>query len=169
MNNIHGPTELLKEEHQAVLKKLDALQEIVNHLDQKEANKARFEELMSFFQTDFWVHFDKEEKALFTEFDNFMPRGSGPIAVMIDEHEVLRNTNEAMQQDVAKYLNHSDNAETRQAIVDNGTHFIEFLRNHIFKEDNILFSMADMHFDRGQNEKVVKLFEQIEKSERKGG
>lgn len=133
------PTELLREEHQAVLEKLDALEGII------------------------WVHFDKEEKALFPEFDNFMPRGSGPLAVMMDEYEVLRKTNVVMQDAIARYLNHDDSARVIQSIRQNGTHFIEFLRNHIFKEDNILFMMADMHLYQRQNEKVVKLFAEIEK------
>ena len=164
MASMKKPTELLKEEHQGVLEKLDALESVINNLEQKEKVSSRLKELASFFDTDFWVHFDKEEKALFPEFDNFMPRGAGPLAVMIDEHEVLRKTNEVMQQAITSYLNHDDGVETRQAINQNGRHFIEFLRNHIFKEDNILFSMAEMHLDQRQNEKVVKLFAEIEKA-----
>jgi len=157
------PTELLKEEHQAVLGKLAALEEIFHTLDQREKVTAKLRELSAFFDKDFWVHFDKEEKALFPEFDNFMPRGSGPLTVMLDEHETLRNTNEVMQEAIAKYLRLDDSAEVRQAIKQNGTHFIEFLRSHIFKEDGILFRMAEMHLKPEQNDRIVKLFDELEK------
>ena len=167
MTGEKSPAELLREEHQSVLQKLDALEAAINNLEQKEKISAKLKELTSFFDTEFWGHFEKEEKALFPEFDSFMPRDSGPVGVMLAEHDVLRKTNAELQQAVAKYLNHADDAETKRAIGQNGTHFIGFLRDHIFKEDNILFRMADMHFDQKRNEKVIKLFAEIEKF--KGG
>lgn len=164
MTGEKSPAELLREEHQSVLEKLDAMEGVINNLEQKEKISARLKELTSFFDIEFWVHFEKEEKALFPEFDSFMPPGSGPVAVMLAEHDVLRKTNAELQQAVAKYLDHADNAETKRTINQSGMHFIGFLRGHIFKEDNILFRMADMHFDQKRNEKVVKLFAGIEKS-----
>ncbi len=164
MTNEKKPTELLSEEHRGVLEKLDALEGVINNLEQREKISARLKELTSFFDTEFWVHFDKEEKALFPELERFIPRGSGPIGVMISEHDVLRKTYSEIQKAVAKYLNHVDNTETKRAISQNGTHFIGLLRDHIFKEDNILFRMVDTHLDQKQNEKVIKLFAEIEKS-----
>ena len=74
------PTELLKEEHENVLQKLDALEVVIGHLDRKEEVFPRLKELASFFQTDFWVHFVKEEEALFPELE----RGD-LIYIMINE------------------------------------------------------------------------------------
>lgn len=162
------PTELLKDEHKAVLQKLTAMERIIGRLGEKEEISAELKELAAFFETEFWTHFDKEEKALFPEFDNFMPRGAGPIAVMMEEHVVLRKTNEVMQEAIARYLNHTDDAATRQTINQNGTHFINFLRAHINKEDSILFMMADMHLDQTQINKVIKLFGEIEASKNGG-
>ncbi len=156
------PTELLKEEHQAVLRKLTALETDISHLNERAEISAELKELASFFETEFWTHFDKEEKALFPEFDNFMPRGVGPLAVMLQEHEVLRDTNEVMQEGIAKYLSGADDAETRQIITQNGSHFVDFLRQHIRKEDGILFAMADMHLTSQQMEKITALFAKID-------
>lgn len=164
--SMKNPTELLKEEHQGVLEKLESLERVINNLEQKEKVSPKLKELYSFFSTEFWVHFDKEEKALFPEFDSFMPHGTGPLAVMINEHEVLRETNAVMQEAVTMYLNNDDSSQTRQVITQNGMHFIEFLRNHILKEDSILFRMAEMHLDQKQNERVVNLFSEIEKATR---
>ena len=162
--SMKNPTELLKEEHQNVLEKLNSLERVINNLGEKEEISAELKELAAFFDIDFWVHFDKEEQALFPEFDSFMPHGAGPLAVMINEHEVLRETNGVMQKAIASYLNGDDSPETRQIITQNGMHFIEFLRSHIVKEDGILFRMADMHLTQTQNERVVKLFSEIEKA-----
>jgi hemerythrin-like domain-containing protein len=158
------PVEVLKEEHTHVLGKLEALEGIFKRLDQKEAVASDLAGLISFFKADFWLHFDKEEQALFPEFDNFMPRGVGPLAVMMEEHQVLRNTNEILQRAVAAYLGSASNPETTRTIIESGSHFIEFLRSHINKEDHILFSMAEMHLNQNQNQKVLKLFNDIEKA-----
>ncbi|MBI2851442.1 MAG: hemerythrin domain-containing protein [Chloroflexi bacterium] len=157
------PTQLLKEEHQAVLQKLTAMERIFGRLDRKDEVSAELKELAAFFETEFWTHFDKEEKALFPEFDNFMPRGAGPIAVMLQEHIVLRDTNDVMQEAIARYLNGDNDAETKRTISQNGSHFIDFLRQHINKEDGILFRMTDMHLNQAQNEKVARLFREMDK------
>jgi hemerythrin-like domain-containing protein len=159
------PTEILKEEHENVLQKLDSLEEVISHLDKKETISDKLKELASFFKTDFWIHFAKEEEALFPEIEKFIPRDGGPTGMMLIEHEDLRNTNTEIQQAIDKYLRDADNLETKGMIQRHGTHFIGLLRDHINKEDNILFMMADMHLDQAQMDKVVKLFHEIEKAE----
>ncbi len=42
------PTEILKEEHQHVLQKLGALEEVIGNLDKKEANSSSLAEIASF-------------------------------------------------------------------------------------------------------------------------
>ena len=64
MTNEKKPTAMLKEEHEKVLQKLDALKEVISHLDNKEEISATLKELASFFKTDFWVHFTKEEEIM---------------------------------------------------------------------------------------------------------
>ncbi len=163
------PTEILKEEHENVLKKLDALEETISHLDKKEEISAKLGELASFFKTDFWIHFAKEEEALFPEIERFIPREGGPTGMMLIEHEDLRNTNTEIQPAIDRYLRDSDNLEVQGMIQERGTHFIGVLRDHINKENNILFMMADMHLDQTQIDKVIKLFHEIDKSGDTGG
>ena len=163
------PTEILKEEHQNVLQKLDALEEVISHLDKKEEILPKLNELTSFFKTDFWIHFTKEEEALFPEIERFIPREGGPIGMMLIEHEDLRNTNKEFQRAADEYLGDSDSAEIKRMIQEYGNHFIGALRQHIDKENNILFMMADMHLDQTQIDKIVKLFHKIESAEEKEG
>ena len=169
MDGQKKPTEILKEEHQHVLQKLDALEEVIGHLDKKEAISPKLKELASFFKADFWVHFTKEEEALFPEIEKFIPRDGGPTGMMLIEHEDLRNTNTEIQQAIEVYFRDADDLEARGIIQEHGTNIIGLLRNHIDKEDNILFMMADMHLDQTQIDKVVELFYEIERSEGKGG
>ena len=159
------PTAMLREDHEKVLLKLSALERVMSGLDKKEAVSATLKELASFFKTDFWVHFAKEEEALFPEMEKFIPRDAGPIGVMLMEHEDLRNTNAQLQPAIEEYLRGSNDARAKGMIQRHGAYFIELLRNHIAKENDILFMMADMHLDQTQIDKVVKLFHEIEKAE----
>ncbi len=156
------PTELLKEEHQNVLQKLAALERVIGQLDKKDEVSAELKELADFFKTEFWIHFSKEEEALFPEIETFMPRDGGPTGMMLVEHEDLRKTNTVIQQAVDAYLGNSGSTEEQMTIQQQGNYFIGVLRQHIDKEDNILFMMADMHFDQTQIDKVVQLFHDIE-------
>ena len=157
------PTQLLSDEHTAVLQKLTALERIFGNLDKKEAVAADLKDLTAFFKTEFWVHFTKEEEALFPEMETFIPRDAGPIAVMLVEHEDLRKTNGIIQNAAAEYLGGSAGEATRKTLREQGTHFVQVLRDHIHKEDNILFMMANMHLSPQQMDKVAKLFLQIDK------
>lgn len=164
MNSPNLPADILSREHEAVLKKLDALEQCLNHLDKKEEVAAELSDLTTFFNTEFWVHFDKEEKAFFPEFDNFMPHGVGPLAAMRDEHELLRNTEEMFAEAVAAYLNNDESAQVKQSILQYGAHFIETLRSHITKENGLLPTMAEMHLGPRQNERILSLFAELEKA-----
>lgn len=162
-----SPTEILRAEHENVLQKLDALEEVINYLEKKEAVSTRLKELASFFDTDFLVHFSKEEDALFPELEMFIPREHGPVGVMLIEHEELKKTNAEFQRGLSEYLGDSGGLEGRIKIQRYGAHFIGVLRDHIDKEDNILFMMADMHLDPEQRNKVLRLFAEIEKQKEK--
>ncbi|MBI4187347.1 MAG: hemerythrin domain-containing protein [Chloroflexi bacterium] len=163
MLNGKRPTEILKQEHKDVLQRLDSLEKVLDHLDRKEEIAAELKGLASFFNVDFWVHFAKEEDALFPEIEKFIPRNSGPTGIMLSEHEDLRGINAELQPAIQTYLVDSGGPEAKRTIQGRGHHFIEVLRDHINKEDNILFRIADMHLDQAQIERVVVLFDKIEK------
>lgn len=161
MINLKKPTEILKGEHEDVLRKLSELENVFRRLDKKEEVAAPLQELTAFFETDFWVHFAKEEEALFPELEKFIPRDMGPIGVMLAEHDDLRNTNAEFQKLVPEYLDGKAGAETRGQIKKYGTRFIVVLRDHIHKENDILFMMADMHLDEKQQDTVSRHFDKI--------
>jgi nitroreductase/hemerythrin-like domain-containing protein len=156
------PTQLLKDEHQEVLQKLVAMEKVIGRLDKTDKTLTELKDLTAYFKTDFWVHFTKEEEALFPEIETFLPRNAGPLGVMLMEHEELRKTNDRIQKAAADYLGDSGDEATKRELREQGAHFIGVLRDHIGKEDNILFGIADMHFDQQQIDKVIRLFHQID-------
>ena len=113
------------------------------------------EKNMSNLEKEFKKHsLNKEEKALFPELEKFMPREGGPTGMMIIEHkdlvESIKNSKDAIKTKNFKKLD------------DNGSHIIELLRQHIDKENNILFMMAEMHLDSKQKEAISEKFKKFD-------
>ena len=86
-------------------------------------------------------HHGKEENSLFPELEKKgMPRNSGPIAVMLMEHEITRKLSKRMEESSKIYV-HTGNS--LQLITDM-QEYINHVVQHIWKENNRLFEMAEM-------------------------
>ena len=121
----HGrPAGILKEEHTAVLVKLATLEDLLGRLDDRVAVVPQLAELGAFFARDFWLHFDKEEYALFVELGRYVPRHAGPLQMMLDEHVELRNSHEVFNEALTDYLAGVDTPLTRETMRRTGLAFI---------------------------------------------
>ena len=86
-------------------------------------------------------HHGKEENSLFPELEKKgMSRNTGPIAVMLMEHEITRKITKRMEESSKIYLNNKD---PTRLIIDM-QEYINHVMQHIWKENNRLFMMADM-------------------------
>ncbi|MEW6141804.1 MAG: hemerythrin domain-containing protein [Chloroflexota bacterium] len=162
MDTQFKPTDILSEEHREVLKILDGLDEVLDRMNIK-ADISRLQGYGKFFKDEIWTHFIKEEEGLFPEIEKFLPRDSGPIGVMLAEHEYLRASNDRFQDALARVIKNSNDGNAREVVKYEGQHIISTLRQHIEKEDHILFMMANMHLDKNQNEKILRVFQKLEK------
>lgn len=137
------PVETLMNEHRVIERGLDALERLCAGLSTDEPDiRIRLGELVRFFReyAD-RVHHAKEEDRLFTALaDHGFSNQSGPVFVMLSEHEAGR-AHVASLAEVAVGdgpLTPDEVASVRE----NGSAFSTLLRGHIQKEDNILFPMA---------------------------
>jgi hemerythrin-like domain-containing protein len=156
------PTDLLREEHADVLGKLSRLEGIVLDPARTAETLGELRDLSGFFQTEFWLHFDKEEQALFPQMARYIPIDRGPVGVMLREHEELRNSNGHLQAAIADYLAGEDSGDSAARMKEHGTHFIWMLRDHINKEDNMLFMIAEDVLDSRAKSIVSKAFSDID-------
>ena len=86
-------------------------------------------------------HHGKEENSLFPELEKKgMPKESGPIAVMLMEHQITRKLAARMNESSKVYIK---TGETTQLITDM-QEYINHVIQHIWKENNRLFEMAEM-------------------------
>lgn len=157
------PTEILSNDHKVVLEKLKLMEQTINNL--KSTNvKNVLTDLKTFLRKEADLHFKKEEAALFPEMEKFIPRDEGPIGQMLLEHEDLYKFEDNFIRGIDLFSKDENNGEAQKLIRENGNSFINLLREHIYKEDNMLFMMADMHLEEDQINAILKKFEELDKA-----
>lgn len=157
--SVSDPIATLMEEHKVVLGKLDSLEEALSAIEGSPTSEAvkRVNEIINSIERDFSLHsLQKEEKALFPVLEAYIPREGGPIGVMLMEHQDLKSSIQEFKRDLRD--------SKWKSLIELGDHIILVLRNHINKEDNILYPMAEMHFSRfkEQRDSVVRKMKEIE-------
>jgi hemerythrin-like domain-containing protein len=154
------PTEILMEEHRVIERVLFALERASSRLNRGEDVYLRFFIGTSVFIRDFAdnSHHRKEEAILFPALtDNGFPKDSGPIAVMLAEHEEGRKLTQKIRL-VTERLQGGD-LNARQLVSQYGTEYVKLLRRHINKENEILFPMADKVIPADQQDQILEAFE----------
>jgi hemerythrin-like domain-containing protein len=87
-------------------------------------------------------------------------REFGPLAVMLHEHDEGRSYVRGMLGALEAY--EAGNADSIPALAENARAFIDLLRRHIMKEDNVLFVMADRQFTEQEQQLLSKEFTRVE-------
>jgi hemerythrin-like domain-containing protein len=163
-------TDILMSEHRVIERVIVTLETAANRL------QAGQEVRPGFFldATDFikgfadGCHHRKEEGVLFKALHaNGMPAGQGPIAVMLSEHEQGRKFTRAMRA-AAEQLQAGDPA-AKPILVTNARGYAALLKQHIQKEDQVLFPMAGRIIPADKQEQVVEDFEKVEHEETGAG
>lgn len=159
-------TEILVAEHRVIERVLTALETAAKRLAAGEAVPADFFLMAADFIKGFadGCHHKKEEGVLFVALvANGMSPEAGPIAVMLVEHEEGRRLTRAMREG-AERLQGDDPAALAQ-VVRNALGYTALLRQHIQKEDVVLFPMADRIIPIEQHDQVNAAFDHIEHEE----
>jgi hemerythrin-like domain-containing protein len=163
------PTQVLKDEHALILEALDALEHKISALEAGAVpDRAYFEKAVEFLRTFAdRCHHGKEENLLFrTMVDRGFPLQGGPIAVMLAEHDTGRALIRGIADGAAGL--EKDPGATQQ-IIQNGRGYIRLLREHIDKENTILFPMADNILSPEDQEHLEREFERFEAEETGAG
>ena len=142
-----NPLDILRKEHDIVLKTLSSLELNLNRKDIRQSKNN-----INILQKEFNKHsLNKEEKVLFPEIEKFIPRDGGPTGMMIIEHKDLTESIEMFKDE-----------EDINNLIKTGNQIISLLREHIGKENNMLFMMADMHLDDKQKKTILEGFRKID-------
>jgi hemerythrin-like domain-containing protein len=132
-------TTILEREHEVILRTLNLLEAAATMARSGIRPPNGFYAWAMRFIRDFadGLHHAKEEEALFPMLEERgIPRENGPIGWMLREHELGRECVRRMNMALANAAD--DPAAFARAASD----YIGLLRQHIFKENNVLFVMA---------------------------
>ncbi len=163
-------TEVLMEEHKEIVRLIDALDLSAEQLAAGRPVRPGFFHDAAEFIKAFadGCHHHKEEGLLFPALEAAgMPSEGGPVGMMLYEHDVGRSYTRRMR-DAAEKLQNGD-ASAKAAVAENAHGYASLLRQHIQKENMVLFRMADNLIQGAAQDELTAAFERAEQDEDRAG
>jgi len=156
-------TQILRQEHDTILEMIGSLEAIVQRLET--GDTIGIEVLNSL--TDFFVlfadrsHHGKEEDLLFPMMERKgVPRSGGPLGCMLAEHDEGRAFIRTMKENAdgcARGDEGACNGWTKAALG-----YATLLRNHIWKENEILFQIAERILSSDEQAELARQFAEVQ-------
>ena len=136
-------TASLRKDHDLIDKVLKAMESTVQMLrDGKQIPEPILNQVID-FSTNFTdvCHHTKEEDSLFPSLEKEagMPKNMGPIAMMLLDHRKQREIAKSMDVAAKQYLNTGES----ENLINVMTQYIQHVTEHLWKENNRLFVMAE--------------------------
>jgi hemerythrin-like domain-containing protein len=152
-------TQNLENDHVSILKLIDVMNIMVKLPDANVSHLEEVVELIRKFADG--LHHAKEENLLFPLMaEKGFSMQQGPIAVMLMDHEQGRAFVRGMADQIQFYKVGQLNA--LNLVYANMNGYSELLSNHIAKENNILFRMADNAFTTVDQHSLMEQFAAID-------
>lgn len=152
---------ILQEEHKNISKAVNALNKECKNLESgSELDKDFFEKAI-FFISNYAdkFHHAKEEDTLFKEFCKSPNLHCNPVEQMLYEHNLGRDFVKGMKEGVKE--------NNKKKLIENAAGYAQLINEHIFKEDNILYPMAEQVLNKKVKTSMLKKFKQREKEYKK--
>ena len=154
---------ILSKEHENILKIVDALEFKIEQLNDKSIDISFFKKVIDFIRNYAdKFHHAKEEDILFKEFNKCAEEGCvhcNPVEQMLVEHDEGRKNVKLMESGL--------NEKNKDKLIEGATNYIRLIREHIFKEDNILYPMADEVLSEEVKKIMLEKFKEISIAKKK--
>ncbi|HOG48097.1 MAG TPA: hemerythrin domain-containing protein [Anaerolineae bacterium] len=159
-------TDILMAEHRGIERMLNVVEAAAARVERGEpVPPALFADAAAFF-ANFAdrCHHSKEEQHLFkTMAERGIPVEGGPIGVMLAEHEQGRAYVRAMREEGDKYA--AGTLKDPHRLVEAVRGYAGLLRQHIMKEDRVLYPMAERVLTPMDQTALVEACERVEREE----
>lgn len=159
-------TDILSEEHRIIERVIAAMETVSNQLEAGQPVRPEFFLEAADFIKDFadGCHHAKEEGVLFPAMTaSGLPQQGGPVGAMLMEHEQGRVYARGMRA-AAEKLQAGDRSAVAE-VLRNARGYAALLRQHILKEDRVLFPMAGQVIPAEKHDEIFEEFERIEEEE----
>ncbi len=107
-------------------------------------------------------HMRKENEVFFPFLEDYLPKDSGPLAVLREEHADLAEALQKVRQAGDSLLKGSNVAQATRDLERFGSRTIQGFRDHIYKEDRVLFPMIARFMTSEKDLELVRRFETIQ-------
>lgn len=158
-------TASLRRDHDLIEKVIKAMESTIQLLnDGKQIPESILLPVIDFSKnfTDV-CHHSKEENSLFPALEQAgMPRNMGPIAMMLMDHERSREIGKEMESSAKDYISSGNSIK----LISDMQQYVEHITEHLWKENNRLFMMAEARLQYVSKE-VDKELNDIEESKLK--
>lgn len=147
-------TDGLERDHVLILEGLGALEAVARGAQAGvEVPSEPLDKLFLFFRefADAYHH-QKEEQALFPALEEAGLPPQGPVAVMLHEHTIGRNLLRKLREALPR------------VDADAAFEYIEMLRSHIDKENEVLFQIAKRMLSSADDRKMTEMFAEAEQA-----
>jgi hemerythrin-like domain-containing protein len=155
-------TKNLEDDHVHILRLIGVMERVIGTESPDITHLEKIVEIIRNFADG--LHHAKEENQFFPFLAN---RGfsisQGPVAVMLNEHSRGRDYVKGMAENISLYK--GGNIPALGRIYSNMAGYAELLQNHISKENNILFRMADRALSETDHEDLLKQFAEAENAQ----
>ncbi|MDP4267223.1 MAG: hemerythrin domain-containing protein [Bacteroidota bacterium] len=157
-------TDLLRAEHENIKLLLRIMDRISLHIEKKDsfeiADLEKCIKIIKIYAGE--NHLRKEEDILFaTLIKSGFHKNQGPVAVLRHEHEVAKEYVNDLIESI-EYYKSGDNLY-KEDIISNIRAYVKLIGEHINKEKNILFMMADQKLTDEEQDITLKALENMEK------
>lgn len=156
--------QILVDEHSRILKVIEAMLKECDSLEREgEINKEFFNQTIDFIRgyADKFHH-AKEEDILFLEFEKCVQKGNvhcNPVEQMLHEHNQGREFVKGMEQGLKE--------KDKKIIIENVQSYAQLLKDHIMKENEILYPMVDQALSEEEKNKILIKFTEADKKREK--
>ena len=158
-NIMNRATANLENDHVYILQLTEIMERITRKEIPNTGHIARIIEIIRNYADG--IHHAKEENLLFKKLEEKgLSPYQGPVAVMLHEHTEGRNFVKGIEDNLSLYR--SGRTDVLSDIYRNMLGYASLLENHIAKENNILFRMADNILSEEEQATLLQNFEKVE-------
>ncbi len=154
-------TKILSDEHKNILNMIERIENECNDIENSKIIDFEFFQNAIDFIKNYAdkLHHAKEEDILFKKFNECNDMGCNPVQQMLYEHDLGRNFVKGMLEAI--------NESNKVKLIENAREYCNLLKEHIFKEDNVLYPMAEEAIDEKTKKEMLTRFREIDKERRK--
>lgn len=160
------PTDVLKHEHRQIQERLDELSADLRALADRGPDEAileRIERVARYIDHEMALHHRKEEEGLFPHLSRHLEKDVN-LDSRVADHEDLSIMNGKFK-DALEECRSRSGAEGQfaaQMLKGYGLYIVHLVLEHLLKEDQILFLVAERYLTAAQEEEIFRRFREIE-------